>query len=97
MTKEESKTSKMDSNLIKGNWENNGKYAIPHDEGVEFVVGDSNLKNATYKTLMCNQCKYYEGVHNVQGHAPCSYWKSGGVLWNWYCSQGTADTEAQNE
>ena len=35
----------------------------------------------------CNQCKYYEGVHNVQGHAPCSYHKIGGVMWNWYCSQ----------
>ena len=36
----------------------------------------------------CNQCKYYEGVHNVQGHAPCSYWKSGSVMWDWFCSQG---------
>lgn len=35
----------------------------------------------------CNQCKYYGGVHDVQGHAPCSYHKIGGVLWNWYCSQ----------
>ena len=34
----------------------------------------------------CNQCKYYEGVHNVQGHAPCSFLKCGGVLWDWYCS-----------
>lgn len=35
----------------------------------------------------CNQCKYYEGVHNAQGHAPCSYHKSGGVMWDWHCSQ----------
>ena len=35
----------------------------------------------------CNQCKYYEGVHNCQGHAPCSYPHTGGVLWNGYCSQ----------
>lgn len=41
----------------------------------------------------CNQCKYYEGVHNVQGHAPCEYHKIGGVLWNWYCSQFEADKE----
>ncbi len=34
----------------------------------------------------CNQCKYYEGVHNVQGHAPCSFLKCGGVLWDWHCS-----------
>lgn len=38
--------------------------------------------------IQCNECKYYEGVHNVPGHAPCSYWNSGGVLWNWFCSQG---------
>lgn len=38
--------------------------------------------------MQCNQCKYYEGVHNVQGLAPCSYHNIvGGVLWNWYCSQ----------
>ena len=35
----------------------------------------------------CNQCKYYEGVHDVQGHAPCSYHNIGGVMWDWYCSQ----------
>lgn len=35
----------------------------------------------------CNECKYYDGVHKVQGHAPCSYHNVGGVLWNWYCSQ----------
>lgn len=35
----------------------------------------------------CNQCKYYEGVHNCQGHAPCSYHAIGGVMSDWYCSQ----------
>ena len=33
----------------------------------------------------CNTCAYYEGVHGVQGHAPCSFWGCGGVLWNEYC------------
>ena len=28
----------------------------------------------------CNMCKFYEGVHGCQGHAPCSKWGSGGVL-----------------
>ena len=37
--------------------------------------------------VRCNQCKYYEGVHNVMGHAPCSFWKIGGVLWNDFCSK----------
>ena len=35
----------------------------------------------------CNQCRYYEGVHGVQGHAPCSFWGIGGVLWSDYCSR----------
>ena len=35
----------------------------------------------------CNRCKYYDGLHNIQGHAPCNYHKIGGVLWDWYCSQ----------
>lgn len=39
----------------------------------------------------CNKCKYYEGVHNIMGHAPCSYHKIGGVLWDWYCSQFESD------
>ena len=37
--------------------------------------------------IHCNQCKYYDGVHGVMGHAPCTFWKFGGVLYNWYCSQ----------
>ena len=44
------------------------------------------LPPVTLEKKMCNQCKYYEGVHNVQGHAPCSFLKCGGVLWDWYCS-----------
>lgn len=35
----------------------------------------------------CNQCRYYEGVHGVQGHAPCSFWRIGGVLFSDYCSR----------
>lgn len=35
----------------------------------------------------CNHCKYYCGVHNAQGHAPCLMWHAGGVLWNEYCSR----------
>lgn len=43
--------------------------------------------SAQQEIIRCIDCKYYEGVHNIQGHAPCTYWKSGGVLWNWFCSQ----------
>lgn len=39
----------------------------------------------------CNECKYYKGVHKVQGHAPCSYHTIGGVMWDWYCLQFEAD------
>ena len=39
------------------------------------------------QNVKCTLCKYYEGVHNVQGHAPCSKWNIGGVMWNDYCSR----------
>ena len=45
------------------------------------------LPPATADVRKCNECKYYEGVHKVMGHAPCSFHKIGGVLWDWYCSQ----------
>jgi len=35
----------------------------------------------------CNTCQWYEGVHNTPGHAPCSFWKIGGVMWNDFCSR----------
>ena len=35
----------------------------------------------------CNQCRHYEGVHGVNGHAPCSFWGLGGVLSSDYCSR----------
>ena len=35
----------------------------------------------------CCECKHYEGVHGVMGHAPCNYWKIGGVLWDDFCSR----------
>ena len=37
--------------------------------------------------LHCNECKYYEGVHDAIGHAPCLFWGAGGVAWNEYCSK----------
>ena len=37
--------------------------------------------------LQCNHCKHYEGVHNVAGHAPCSFWNIGAVLYNDFCSR----------
>ena len=38
--------------------------------------------------IRCNECEYYEGVHGVPGHAPCAFWETGGVMWDWFCSQG---------
>ena len=37
--------------------------------------------------IPCNKCRYYVGVHDVQGHAPCSFWNVGGVLWNDSCKR----------
>lgn len=40
----------------------------------------------------CNQCKYYEGVHNCPGHAPCSYLNCN-VMWDGYCSHFKSEVE----
>ena len=71
------------------NAESNDLKGCYYDHGG--VIGNA-IKNGT-PIPKCNQCKYYEGVHNTPGHAPCSYHKIGGVLWNWYCSQFEVDKE----
>lgn len=47
-----------------------------------------DLPSVQLEGIRCNECKYYQGVHGAMGHAPCSYWNSGGVMWDWCCSQG---------
>ena len=44
----------------------------------------------------CNQCRYYDGVHGVNGHAPCSFWKIGGVLSSDYCSRFEKENNTRN-
>lgn len=39
------------------------------------------------EVVRCNDCKWYQGVHRVQGHAPCE-WFNKQVLWNDFCSNG---------
>lgn len=46
----ESSTTQEDDDkwhLSKGNWNNSGKYIIPHDEGLEFVVRNSKNRQDT--------------------------------------------------
>jgi hypothetical protein len=45
------------------------------------------------KQYQCNKCKFYQGVHNVMGHAPCSFLHIGGVMWNDYCSRFSQFTD----
>ena len=62
---------------------------ISRSEAIEWCLeGLNNMPGAQLEIVRCNQCEYYQGVHGVQGHAPCDYWKSSGVMYNWYCSQG---------
>ena len=55
------------------------------------------VPSAQPEIIRCKDCKYYEGVHNIQGHAPCTYWESGGVLWNWFCSQAERWEDERND
>lgn len=46
------------------------------------------VPSAQPEIVRCNECKYYQGAYGAMGHAPCSYWNSDGVMWDWYCSRG---------
>ena len=52
------------------------------EKAVELAV--EALENEIPHT--CNYCEHYQGVHGVQGHAPCKFFHVGGVLYNDYCS-----------
>lgn len=51
------------------------------------VHGRCRMDTAHTELVRCNECKWYQGVHGVQGHAPCEYFNKQ-VLWNDYCSNG---------
>lgn len=40
------------------------------------------------EVVRCYQCRFYEGVHNVQGCAPCAFRGIGAVMWDDYCKRG---------
>lgn len=58
-----------------------------------FVYIRQELQPAQPEIIYCNQCKYYQGGHGCPGHAPCDYWHSGGVMWNWFCSRAERRTD----
>lgn len=51
------------------------------------VHGHCRMDTAHTELVRCNECKWYQGVHGVQGHAPCEYFNKQ-VLWNDFCSWG---------
>ena len=55
--------------------------AALHQEALELLKA-KKAKKAKKPDMKCNMCKHYQGVHGVAGHAPCAFWKIGGVLWN---------------
>lgn len=40
------------------------------------------------EVVRCNQCKHYEGIHDVPGCAPCAFWGIGAVMWDDFCKRG---------
>lgn len=67
---------------VEDGWRHPFQYGELQEEIIKFP--GSGIAPIVY----CNQCKHYEGVHNVQGHAPCMFWNLGGVMWNDFCSRG---------
>lgn len=54
---------------------------------VDAFIEDGKELAKSIKVVRCNECKWYQGVHGVQGHAPCE-WLNKQVLWNDFCSNG---------
>lgn len=54
---------------------------------VEIKDGLPHLQRMT-ELVRCNQCKHYEGVHDVPGCAPCAFWGIGAVMWDDFCKRG---------
>lgn len=57
------------------------------DTLVDAFIEDGKELAKSIKVVRCNDCKWYQGVHSVQGHAPCE-WFNKQVLWNDFCSNG---------
>lgn len=62
-----------------------------HKSVTQEVVSIRDIDNAppidAVEVVRCNDCKWYQGVHGVQGHAPCERFNKQ-VLWNDFCSDG---------
>lgn len=54
---------------------------------VDAFIEDRKELAKSIKVVRCNECEWYQGVHGVQGHAPCE-WFNKQVLWNDFCSNG---------
>lgn len=70
---------------------------VPSNDDIGLMCADrqsvydwlkSNVEDVDADDLHCNQCKYYEGVHGVPGHAPCSLLKRSFVMSNDSCIYG---------
>ena len=62
------------------------------DEKVSIILRINRIPAEDIQEIIrCNQCRFYEGVHGAQGHAPCRVWNMKSVLWNDFCSH--AETE----
>lgn len=60
-----------------------------HEWIVSGSISENIVKQRGYIELVrCNQCKHYEGVHDVPGCAPCAFWGIGGVMWDDFCKRG---------
>lgn len=57
------------------------------DTLVNAFIEDGEELAELVNVVRCNECKWYQGVHGVQGHAPCE-WFNKQVLWNDFCSNG---------
>lgn len=59
----------------------------PNRHGTDIEIEDASGADVV-EVVRCNQCKHYEGIHDVPGCAPCAFWGIGGVMWDDFCKRG---------
>ena len=76
---------KQDALGVFHDWSNKEGELVSAKETSEYKAIENIPAADVVDRRSCNTCKYYEGVHHVSGHAPCSFWNIGGVMWNDFC------------
>lgn len=81
-----------ENGIVMSSWQDRAKRIDAIREAIALLKAQEPV-SPNGEQYQCNKCKFYQGVHNVMGHAPCSFWNIGGVMWDDYCSHFSKFTD----